>query len=257
MQKIKSLPIIELKSIREIELLRKAAKIVTQVCEDLKKETKPGVATKKLDTTAYELIHNYGAEPAFLGYRSYPATICVSLNHEVVHGIPGEKKILKEGDIVSLDLGVRYQGYYGDIAVTLGMGEIKENAKRIIHVAEEALNQAILQACEGKRLGDISWAIQSNVESNGFSVVRSYSGHGIGRKLHEEPQIPCFGQPGSGPRLLPGMVLAIETMVNEGTHSVKLSDDHWTAVTADGLLSAHFEHMVLITQNEAEVLTRL
>lgn len=248
---------IELKSEWELEQIRQAAKIVSQVGLELKREIKPGVNTKKLDQLATDLINNYNAEPAFLGYRNYPATICISLNEEVVHGLPQRKKVIKEGDLVSLDLGVRYHGYYGDLAFTIGVGEIKEKEKKLIKVAEEALKRAIKKTVVGNRVGDISAAIQSYVEANGFSAVRNYSGHGIGRELHEEPQIPCFGEPHTGVRLLPGMVLAIETMVNEGTWKVKILPDRWTAVTADGLFSAHFEHMVLVTDGQPEILTKL
>jgi len=246
---------IELKSGWEIGRIRQAAKIVSEIALQLKKEIKPDISTKKLDQLTANLISQYEAEPAFLGYQNYPATICVSINEEVVHGIPNGKKVIKEGDLVTLDLGVRYQGYYGDIAFTVGVGEIRENAKKLIAVAQEALNRAIKEAKVGNRVGDISVAIQSYVEANGFSVVRNYSGHGIGRELHEEPQIPCFGQARTGVRLLAGMVLAIETMVNEGTWEVKILPDRWTAVTADGLLSAHFEHMVLVAKDGPEVLT--
>ncbi len=247
---------IELKNQWELEKIRQAAKIVSQVMLELKKEIKPGISTEKLDRLAYDLIQSYSAQPAFLGYQDYPATICVSLNNEVVHGIPSPKKIIKEGDIVSLDLGVRYQGFYGDIAATLGIGEIKNNAKKLIRVAREALNRAISKIKVDKHIGDICWAIQSHVEGNNFSVVRNYSGHGIGRELHEEPQIPCFGRPGSGVRLLAGMVLAVETMVNAGDWRIKVLPDRWTVVTSDGSLSAHFEHMVLVTNGQPEILTK-
>lgn len=246
---------IELKNQWELEQIRQAAKIVSQVMLELKKEIKPGISTEKLDRLACDLIHSYSAEPAFLGYQDYPATICVSLNNEVVHGIPSPKKIIKEGDIVSLDLGVRYQGFYGDIAATLGIGEIENSAKKLIRVAREALNRAISKVEVGKHIGDICWAIQSYVERNNFSVVRNYSGHGIGRELHEEPQIPCFGRPDTGIRLLPGMVLAIETMVNAGDWRVKVLSDRWTVVTGDGSLSAHFEHMVAVSDTLPKVLT--
>jgi methionyl aminopeptidase len=246
---------IELKSEWEIARIRQAAKIASEIADRLKEEIKPGMSTKKLDQLAVNLIKEYDAKPAFLGYQNYPATICISLNEEVVHGIPNEKKLIKEGDLVSLDLGVCYQGFYGDVAFTVGVGEIKEKAKKLITVAEDALKRAIKETKVGKRIGDISSAIQSYVEDNGFSVVRNYSGHGIGRELHEEPQIPCFGQLHTGARLLAGMVLALETMVNEGTWKVKILPDRWTAVTADGLLSAHFEQMVLVNKNGPEVLT--
>lgn len=246
---------IEIKNEGEVAVIRQAAKIVSEIASQLRKEIKPGVSTRNLDQLATDLIHEHGAEPAFLGYQNYPATICISLNEEIVHGIPNRKKIIKESDIVSLDLGVRYQGFYGDIAFTVGVGKIKERAKKLIMVAEESLWRAIGEVKSGNRVGDISAMIQSYVEKNGFSVVRTYSGHGIGRELHEEPAIPCFGQAHTGARLLPGMVLAIETMVNEGTWRVKVLPDRWTAVTADGLPSAHFEHMVLVTNEGNEVLT--
>jgi len=246
---------IELKSEWELRRIRQAAEIVSEIAQALKKEIKPGISTKKLDQLAVDLISKYNAQPAFLGYQNYPATICISLNEEVVHGLPNEKKVIKEADLVSLDLGVLYQGFYGDIAFTVGVGKIKEKARKLLTVAEEALNRAIKEVKIGKRVGDISRAIQSYVESNGFSVVRNYSGHGIGRDLHEEPQIPCFGESDTGARLLVGMVLALETMVNEGTWPVKILPDCWTTVTADGLLSAHFEHMVLVSKSGPAVLT--
>ncbi len=246
---------IELKGEWEITRIREAARISNEILNQLKEEIRPGISTKKIDQLAVNLVKKYKVKPAFLGYRDYPAIICISLNEEVVHGIPNEKKVIKEGDLVSLDLGVCYQGFYGDVAYTVGVGEIKDKAKKLIIVAEEALKRAIKEAKVGKRIGDISAAIQSYVEDNGFSVVRNYSGHGIGRELHEEPQIPCFGEPRTGVRLLSGMVLAIETMVNEGTWQVRILPDHWTVVTADGLLSAHFEQMVLVSESGPEILT--
>lgn len=261
----KTIPRIELKNERELEKIEEAAKIASSICGELSKEVKPGVSTKKLDQVALSLIRKFSlggqanragkVEPAFLGYRDYPAVICVSLNQEVVHGIPNEKRIIKEGDLVSLDLGIRYEGFYGDIALTIGVGKINNSAKRLIAVAYWALQEAIKEAKVGKRIGDVSSCIQSFVEKNGFSVVQRYSGHGIGRELHEEPSVPCFGQPHTGARLLPGMVLAIETMVNEGGWEVKLLPDRWTAVTSDGSLSAHFEHMVAILETGAKLLT--
>jgi len=246
---------IELKSQKELEQIRETGELVSRIAGELKKEIRPGLSTGKLNIQALELIHQAGAEPAFLGYRDYPASICVSLNEEVVHGIPQAKKIIKPGDILSLDLGVRYQGFYGDLAFTLGIGEISPRAKKLIQVAHRALELAIKETRIGRRIGDISWAIQSYVENNGFSVVHDYCGHGIGRELHKEPAIPCFGKPNSGIRLLPGMVLAIETMVNAGSQEIKILPDGWTAVTVDGSLSAHFEHMVLVTNTEPVVLT--
>lgn len=245
---------IYLKSQKEIEKIRRSCQLVAQTLEALKGLIKPGVTAEELDRFAEEFIRKRGGVPAFKGYRGYPKTLCVSVNEEVVHGIP-DKRRLKEGDIVSLDLGIVIDGYYGDAAITVAVGEVSELAKRLIKVTEEALYKGIEQARPGNRLTDISHAIQRHVEEAGFSVVREFVGHGIGRQLHEDPQVPNFGPPNRGPRLEAGMVLAIEPMVNAGTWQVRISENGWTVVTADGGLSAHFEHTVAITSNGPEILT--
>lgn len=248
--------VIIIKSKREIEQLRRSNAIVAEVFEKVKSAIMPGVQTKELDKIAEDIILSKGALPAFKGYRGFPATLCISINEEVVHGIPSERK-LKEGDIVSIDVGVNLNGYFGDGAITVGVGKIDEKGRKLIEITEKALYIGIEKAKPGNRLYDISYAIQSWVESNGFSVVRDFVGHGIGKDLHEEPQIPNFGPPNHGPRIEKGMVFAIEPMVNEGTYAVKILSDGWTVVTADGKRSAHFEHTIAVTDGEPEVLTIL
>jgi methionyl aminopeptidase len=245
-----------IKSPREIEQLKRSNAMVAEVFEKLRGMIAPGITTRELDQVAEEFILLKGARPAFKGYRGFPATLCISINDEVVHGIPGQRR-LKEGDIVSLDVGVNYIGYFGDAAVTLPVGEVDPEAKRLLEVTKKALYIGIEKAKAGNRLFDISYAIQSWVESHGFSVVRDFVGHGIGRELHEEPQIPNFGTPHQGPRLEKGMVFALEPMVNEGTHEVRVLSDGWTVVTADGKRSAHFEHTIAITDDGAEILSIL
>ena len=245
-----------IRSQREIEQLKKSNVIVAEVFEKLTGLIKPGITTKELDQVAEDYILLKGARPAFKGYRGYPATLCISINDEVVHGIPSQRR-LKEGDIVSLDAGVNYLGYFGDAAITFPVGEVDLEAKRLLEVTEKALYIGIEKAIVGNRLFDISYAIQSWVESHGFSVVRDFVGHGIGRELHEEPQIPNFGMPHQGPRLGKGMVFALEPMVNEGTYEVRVLSDGWTVVTADGKRSAHFEHTIAITDDGAEILSAL
>jgi len=244
------------KSPREIEQLKRSNAIVAEVFEKLKKMIEPGITTKELDQVAEEYILLKGGQPAFKGYRGFPATLCISINEEVVHGIPGQRR-LKEGDILSLDVGVNFVGYFGDAAITLPVGEVDPEAKRLLEVTEKALYIGIEKAKRGNRLFDISYAIQRWVESHGFSVVRDFVGHGIGKDLHEEPQIPNFGAPHQGPRLEKGMVFALEPMVNEGTYEVRILSDGWTVVTADGKRSAHFEHTVAITEDGAEILSAL
>ena len=248
--------VIIIKSLREIEQLKKSNAIVAEVFQKLKEAIQPGITTKELDQIAEEMILSRGATPAFKGYRGFPATLCISINEEVVHGIPGQRK-LKEGDIVSLDVGANLNGYLGDAAITLPVAEVDLMAKRLLEVTEKALYIGIDQAKAGNRLFDISYAIQAWVESHGFSVVRDFVGHGIGKDLHEEPQIPNFGSPHQGPRLEKGMVLALEPMVNEGTYAVRILSDGWTVVTADGKRSAHFEHSIVITDGGAEILSVL
>jgi len=245
-----------LKSDKEIEKMRRSGQIVAQVCQRLTEMVKPGVTTKELDRVAFNLIKRHRAVSAFLGFRGFPASICTSVNDQVVHGIPGNY-MLREGDIISIDFGVLYHGYYSDMAVTLPVGNISRDAQRLIEVTKSALTSGITQMVPAKRLYDISAAIQECAESNGFSVVRDLVGHGIGQKMHEEPQIPNFGKRSTGPYLKAGMVFALEPMVNMGGYEVKTLDDHWTVATADGSLSCHFEHTVAITVNGPEILTEL
>ena len=234
-----------LKTPAEIEVLAEASRVVAEVLEIVRKEVRPGVSTDELDRLAEEAILARGGIPAFKGYRSYPKTLCASVNEQVVHGIPS-KRMLKEGDIIGLDLGAIVSGFYGDSAVTVAVGQVPEATANLIRVTEEALYLGIKQAVVGNRLTDISHAVQRHVESAGYSVVTEFVGHGIGRQLHEEPQVPNYGKPGQGPRLQAGMVLAIEPMVNMGGSAVRILEDRWTAVTADGSLSAHFEHTIAI-----------
>jgi methionyl aminopeptidase len=236
--------------------LKRSNGVVAEVFQKLKEAIIPGITTKELDQIAEEAILSRGAIPAFKGYRGFPASLCISINEEVVHGIPGQRR-LREGDIVSLDVGANLNGYFGDAAITLPVGEVDPMAKRLLEVTEKALYIGIDKAKAGNRLFDISYAIQTWVESNGFSVVRDFVGHGIGKDLHEEPQIPNFGSPHQGPRLEKGMVLALEPMVNEGTYGVRILSDGWTVVTADGKRSAHFEHSIVITDGGAEILSVL
>lgn len=246
-----------LKSPEELKKMRKSCQIVAKVLEELKAYIKEGLTTKQLEQFVEFLIIKMGGIPAFKGYRGYPASVCISINEQVVHGIPSEDVFIKQGDVVSVDVGVLYENFYGDAAYTYPVGKITEEAERLLKITEEALYKGIAEAIPGKRIGDISNAIQMHVEANGFSVVRAFVGHGIGRSLHEDPQIPNFGTKGSGPMLKKGMTLAIEPMVNAGTHEVKILSDGWTAVTKDGSLSAHFEHTIAITEGEPEILTKL
>ncbi|TES83642.1 MAG: type I methionyl aminopeptidase, partial [Dehalococcoidia bacterium] len=243
-----------IKSEREIALMRQAGRIVGTVLDTLSRRVKPGMKTKELDLIAAEAVEKLGAKPSFKGYRGFPANLCVSVNDEVVHGIPGER-VLREGDIVSLDFGAIYRGFHGDGAVTVGVGEIDSKAKELMETTKGALKAGIAAAHAGARLGDISAAIQSCAEGRGFSVVREYTGHGIGRGMHEEPQVPNFGVAGTGPVLKKGMTIALEPMVNLGDWHTRLGGDQWTVLTADGSLSAHFEHTIAIAGDEAEVLT--
>jgi len=245
-----------IKSSREIEQLRRPNAIVAEVLQRLRKAVLPGVTTRELDQITEDVILSKGALPAFKGYRGYPATLCASINEQVVHGIPNQRR-LEEGDIVSLDVGASLNGYFGDAAITLPVGTVDPEAERLLKVTEQALTLGIEQARKGNRLFDISFAVQSWVESHGFSVVRDFVGHGIGKNLHEEPQIPNFGSPHQGPRLEEGMVFALEPMVNEGTYEVKILSDGWTVVTADRKRSAHFEHTIAVTDGDPEILTVL
>lgn len=246
-----------LKTPDEIAVMAKASRVVAEALAVLKNTVKPGITTDELDRLAESEICARGAIPAFKGYRNYPKTLCASVNEQVVHGIPS-KRTLKEGDIVGLDLGAIVGGFYGDSAVTVAVGRIEEKAAALVRITEESLALAIEQARVGNRLSDISHAVQRHVEAAGYSVVTEFVGHGIGRQLHEEPQVPNYGKPGQGPRLQAGMVLAIEPMVNMGGSAVRVLDDRWTAVTADGSLSAHFEHTIAIQPSgPALVLSRL
>jgi methionyl aminopeptidase len=246
---------IKIKSEREIALMRQAGKIVAQVLIILSESVKPGLKTKELDVIAEKEIRRLGALPSFKGYRGYPASVCVSINDEIVHGIPGDR-VIKEGDIVSLDLGAIYQGYQGDAARTVGVGTISMQARALIDATAGALQSGIKMARDNNRLGDISAAVQKYAESKGFSIVREYTGHGIGRQMHEDPLIPNFGNAGSGPILKKGMVFAIEPMLNAGDWRTKVdANNKWTVSTIDGSLSAHFENTVVITEDEPEILT--
>jgi methionyl aminopeptidase len=244
------------KTVQEIAIMREAGRIVAAVLAALTRAIAPGITTRELDAIAVRELKRHGAAASFKGYRGFPASICVSINDEVVHGIPGER-LLQEGDIVSLDFGAYYRGFHGDAAVTVGVGNISLESRNLIEVTEGALRAGIAAARQGARLGDISAAIQFHVESRGFSVVREYVGHGIGRDMHEEPQIPNFGPPGQGPLLQNGMTIALEPMVNAGDWRTKVNADKWTVVTADGSLSAHFENTIVIDGAEPKILTQL
>lgn len=238
----------------EISTIRKSNQIVAKILAELGRMIIPGVQTKELDEYAELRVKEMNAIPAFKGYRGYPASLCTSINEEIVHGIPSSRR-LRDGDIISLDFGVLYEGYYGDAAVTYPVGEITPKAKKLIKAAEETFYKGMEQMKPGKRISDISFAIQSHVESQGFSVIRAFVGHGIGLSLHEEPQVPNFGPPGRGPKLKSGMVLAIEPMIAMGDWDVEILDDNWTAITRDKSLSAHYEHTVAITQKGPEILS--
>jgi len=252
--------VIALKSDREIEIMRSANAIVAEVLQELKAKVAPGVTTLELDAVAEELTLKRKAVPAFKGYevagRVFPRCLCVSVNEEIVHGIPSNRA-LREGDIVGLDFGVVYNGFYGDAALTVGVGRVSDEARRLMETTERALYQGIEQLREGKRLGDLGFAVQQVAEGAGYSVVRAFVGHGIGKRLHEEPPVPNYGEPDRGVRVREGMVLAIEPMINVGGHEVEIQEDGWTAVTKDGSLAAHFEHSVAVTKNGPYILSRL
>lgn len=247
---------IVIKSDQEIATMRQAGRMVATVLEVLKLQVRAGMKTEELDVIAAREAERLGATPSFKGYRRFPANLCVSVNDEIVHGIPG-KRVLHEGDIVSLDFGVIFRGFQGDAALTVGVGNISPEAKQLMEATEDALKAGIAAARAGARLSDISAAIQLYAESRGYSVVREYTGHGIGRQMHEEPLIPNFGLPGQGPVLKKGMTLALEPMVNIGDWRTRLGDDHWVVLTSDGSLSAHFEHTIAIIDAEPEILTAL
>ena len=245
-----------LKSPRELALMRRAGQVLAEVTERLTAWVGPGLSTQEIDEDVENFIRARGAAPAFKGYRGFPATICVSINDEVVHGIPSPRRRVKEGDIVGLDLGCIVEGYYADCALTLAVGEVAPRVRELLDVTRDSLARAIAACWPGRRLSDVSHAVQQHVEAHGFAVVRQFVGHGIGRDLHEDPQVPNFGEPGRGPQLKPGMVLAIEPMVTMGSWEVRVLEDRWTAVTVDGSLAAHFEHTVAVTEDGPEILTR-
>ena len=245
---------IAIKNERELTAMRQACKITAAARALAGEMVRPGVSTKEIDKAVYDFIVAQGAKPSFLGYHGYPGSACISVNDTVIHGIPGGY-LLKEGDIVSIDVGAYYQGFHGDCAATFPCGVISTEAQKLIDVTKQSFFEGIRFATRGHRVSDISHAIQTYVESNGFSVVRSFVGHGVGRQLHEEPEVPNFGNPGRGPRLVKGMTIAVEPMVNAGTHEVRVLRDGWTVQTADGKLSAHYENTVLITDGEPEILT--
>lgn len=251
---------ISLKSPREIEIMRRANTIVAEVLQELRQRVAPGVTTLDLDAIAEEMTLKRKAIPAFKGYnvagRVYPRCLCASVNEEIVHGIP-TSRALREGDIIGLDYGVIYEGFYGDSAITVGVGKVSADAQRLMDVTEASLYKGIEQLCDGKRLGDLGAAVQEVAEGAGYSVVRAFVGHGIGKKLHEEPPVPNYGEPDRGLRLKEGMVLAIEPMVNAGGYEVEIKEDGWTAVTKDGSLAAHFEHSVAITKNGPYILSQI
>ena len=247
---------IVLKTARELALMKKACELSAGALQAVGKSIEPGISTQELDRIAYDYIISHGGKPNFLGYNGFPATACISINHEVIHGIPSQKRRLQSGDLVSVDLGAIVDGYHGDNAFTFACGEISQQAQRLTDITQQSLFKGIEAAVVGGRIGDIGHAIQSHVEAAGFSVVRDFVGHGIGAKLHEEPEVPNFVKGGRGPRLVPGMTLAIEPMINEGKPAVTILSDGWTVVTADRSLSAHFEHTVAITENGPVILTR-
>ncbi|HLU23937.1 type I methionyl aminopeptidase [Lederbergia graminis] len=244
------------KTPRELEIMREAGRIVALTHQELRKTLQPGITTRELDTIAESFIKQHGAYPSFKGYNGFPGSVCVSVNEELVHGIPGDR-ILKDGDIISIDIGAKVNGYHGDSAWTYSVGNIDMETQKLLDVTEKSLYLGLEEAKPGVRLSNISHAIQTYVESNGFSIVREYVGHGVGQNLHEDPQIPHYGPPNTGPRLKPGMVLAIEPMVNAGSRYVKTLADNWTVVTVDGKKCAHFEHTIAITEAGYEILTKL
>jgi methionyl aminopeptidase len=246
---------IRLKSPAEVDILRKAGKILASIIEELKGSLTVGMTTKAIDLHAESIIRKHKVIPAFKGYRGFPGSACVSVNEQVVHGI-GNSRVVKEGDIVSIDVGIIHNDYYSDTATTVAMGKVSDEIARLLQVGEASLYKGIEQAKAGNHLSDISYAVQSYVELHGFSVVRDFVGHGIGKQLHEDPEIPNYGKPGQGPILEEGMVFAIEPMVNVGTHRTRILNDGWTVVTEDGKPSAHFEHCVVVTKNGPEILTR-
>jgi methionyl aminopeptidase len=247
---------VDIKTPEQIALMRDAGRIVAEILEELERAVAPGVSTWDLDQLAERLIYQKGAQPAFKGYLGFPCVLCASVNEEVVHGIPSRTRVLHEGDLMKLDFGVKYKGWFGDSARTVPVGKVTKEAQALLEATRDSLHKGIEQMKPGNRIGDIGHAVQTHAEAKGFSVVRDFVGHGIGQKLHEAPQVPNFGAAGSGMRLRAGMVLAVEPMINAGTYKVEVLDDDWTAVTLDRKLSAHWEHTILITDNGPEVLTR-
>jgi methionyl aminopeptidase len=248
---------IELRSPSEIEKMRIAGKAAAEILEGLKSFIKPGISTKDIDVEVYKKTRSFNMKPAFLGYGGFPASACVSVNDELVHGIPNDSRVLSSGDIVTVDIGTIYEGYYSDTAYTFPVGKINNSAKKLLQVTEDSLYKAIEQVKPGNRLGDVSYAVQKYAEDFGFSIVREYCGHGVGRHLHEEPNVPNFGKPGTGIRLVEGMTFAVEPMVNFGKRHVDVLSNQWTVVTRDGSLCAHFEHTVAVTKDGCEILTKI
>ena len=246
---------IVLKTGRELKIMKEACSISAGALEVAGKAVEPGVTTAEIDRLAEEYIRRRGGEPNFKNYEGYPATACISINNEVIHGIPSEKRKLRAGDIVSIDLGAKFDGYHGDNAATFACGDVSPEAKRLMDTTRESLYEGIRAACAGGRIGDIGHAVQSYVEARGYSVVRQFVGHGVGTHLHEAPEVPKFGTPGRGIRLMPGMTIAIEPMVNAGGYDVKVQPDGWTVLTKDGSLSAHFEHTIVITADGPKIMT--
>jgi len=248
---------IELKSPEEIEKMRVACKATAKILESLKSFIKPGLTTKDIDVEVHKQINSFNMKPAFLGYGGFPGSACVSVNDELVHGIPNDSREIFSGDIVTVDVGCIYQGYYSDAAYTYPVGKISSQIQKLLQVTEDSLYKAIEQVKPGNRLGDVSYAVQNYVEPFGYSIVRDYCGHGLGRHLHEEPSVPNYGKPGTGVRLVEGMVFAIEPMVNAGKYQVDVLSNDWTVVTRDGSMCAHFEHTVAVTKDGCEILTKL
>ena len=248
---------IELKSQEELEKMRVACKATAKILESLKSFIKPGLTTKDIDVEVHKQINSFNMKPAFLGYGGFPGSACVSVNDELVHGIPNDSRELFSGDIVTVDVGCIYKGYYSDAAYTYPVGKISSQVQKLLQVTEDSLYKAIEQVKPGNRLGDVSYAVQNYVEPFGYSIVRDYCGHGLGRHLHEEPSVPNYGKPGTGVRLVEGMVFAIEPMVNAGKHQVDVLSNDWTVVTRDGSMCAHFEHTVAVTKDGCEILTKL
>ncbi|MDP4108952.1 MAG: type I methionyl aminopeptidase [Bacillota bacterium] len=246
---------IKIKSQREIELMREAGRITKAALIAAGQAVRPGVSTREIDAIVRKTIEDAGAKPSFLNYRGFPGSACISVNSQVIHGIPSAKTRIKEGDIVKVDVGACYRGYHGDSAATYAAGEVAPEVRKLIEVTRQSFYEGIRYARKGLRISDISHAVQAYVEQNGFSVVRDYLGHGVGASLHEDPEVPNYGTPGRGPRLIPGMVIAVEPMVNQGDYHVRALDDGWTVITADNKLSAHYENTILITEGEPEILT--